>query len=1400
MTISFSPVVNPSPMSSRKPKPKTEPKTHPVPDAPRDEPQANEEGPQFLIVGVGASAGGLEAFTQMLRALPVDTGMAFVLVQHLDPTHASMLAEILSRSTEMPVSEVQDQMPVEANHVYVIPPGANMVISKRVLQLSSRREARGHHRSIDYFFRSLAETQGHKAIGVILSGTASDGTLGLQAIKAEGGITFAQDDTAQQNSMPRNAIAAGCVDFVLPPNEIAEEIVRIGRHPYVARVQEPKPEEPARQTKLGQVLALLRNSTGVDFTHYKHNTLYRRIARRMVLHKMEGLNDYLRFLEANRGELDALYQDILINVTSFFRNPEAFDMLKFSVFPKLIQERSRHDPVRLWVLGCSTGEEAYSIAIALAEFGESTGRPLVGQIFGTDLNGASIERARAGIYSKDVAQDVSTERLRRFFTEVDGSYQVAKSIRDMCVFARHNVLNDPPFSRMDLVSCRNLLIYMEPVLQQRLIPLLHYALKPAGLLWLGASETIGSYRDLFEIQDPKHKIYSKKEGPVRLAIHMPFRPPAPHHPPSSNERLREIAFGGADLQKAADRILLTKYAPPGVLVNTDLEILQFRGETGLYLAPAPGKPSLNMLKMLREGLLVGVRAAVLKAKKEETPIRAEGLHARTNGGYREVNIEVIPVKSNSGSAPNFLIVFEEPSSLSTTIRQQTTEKLLPSPESAEPEISEPDTDRLKQELAATREYLQSVIEQQEAANEELQSANEEVQSTNEELQSINEELETSKEEIQSSNEELATLNDELQHRNFELSVTNNDLVNLFSSVQMVIVMLGADLRIRRFTPMAEKILNLIPADVGRPISDIKLNLSISDLDHLLIEAIDTVSVKEQEVQDRAGRWYSLRIRPYKTLENKIDGAVLVLVDIDTLKQNQEDLRRQAELLNQAYEPIFVWELDGAITYWNKGAEETYQFTKDQAIGRVAHELLTVAPPPSVFKEALQNEGRWTGEVTHTRRDGKQIILESRMVVVRDPDQRRMVIEANRPITERKQREEMLRRRAEELAAADRTKNEFLAMLAHELRNPLAPLRNAIELLRAPAPDEGVVNLSKDIIFRQTQNLTRMVDDLLDVSRVTQGKINLRKRPVELTVVLKQATDLCRHEVESRNQTLSLTLPKGSVYIDGDATRLEQIFGNLLNNASKYTPPKGHIWLTAELETDRATGEEGSPKSEVVVRVRDNGIGLSPETLPQIFELFMQSSHSLDRAQGGLGIGLTLAKELVELHGGTIAVHSAGLGTGSEFIVRLPTIPGKTSDVSAPTSKQKSSSATIHRRVLVVDDNKDEAESLAMFVQLAGHEVQMAHDGPTALEVVRKFKPEVVLLDIGMPGMDGYEVASNLRRQPELAKLCLVAVTGYGQDDDRRRAFAAGFTHHVTKPIEPDRLLDLIANLSSSPKA
>lgn len=487
--------------ASRPPRTSAAPRKEPhaayhAPPAARADAPAEEVHPRegFPIVGIGASAGGLEAFTQMLQALPVDTGMAFVLVQHLDPTHASMLTEILSRATGMPVVEVKDQMPVAPNHVYVIPPGTNMVISQGVLQLSPRTETRVPHRPIDPFFRSLAEDQGHKAIGVILSGTATDGTLGLGTIKAEGGITFAQDDTAQHDSMPRSAVAAGCVDLVLPPDEIAKEIARIGRHPYVAPAAEGKPEKPASEPDLGPVLELLRNATRVDFTHYKRNTLYRRITRRMVLHKMERLKDYRRFLQSSPAEVEALYQDLLISVTSFFRNPETFAVLKSKVFPRLTQDRSRHEPVRIWVLGCSTGEEAYSIAITFAEVAEASGRPIPIQVFASDLNGAAIEKARAGIYSKNIMQDVSLERLRRFFVEVDGNYHISKPIRDLCLFAQHNVLTDPPFSRLDLISCRNLLIYLEPVLQQKIVPILHYALKPTGLLWLGSAETIGSYR------------------------------------------------------------------------------------------------------------------------------------------------------------------------------------------------------------------------------------------------------------------------------------------------------------------------------------------------------------------------------------------------------------------------------------------------------------------------------------------------------------------------------------------------------------------------------------------------------------------------------------------------------------------------------------------------------------------------------------------------------------------------------------------------------------------------------------------------------------------------------------------------------------------------------------------
>ena len=889
-----------------------------------DNPGSPEKSPPFPIVAIGASAGGIEAFSALLRALPVDTGMAFVLIQHLSPVHESMLAEILARTTKMNVAEVRSDGRIEPDHVYVIPPNKNLVFASGRLELVPRTEKRGQSRPIDHFMRSLAEGHAYKAIGVVLSGTANDGTLGLEEIKAAGGITFAQDSTAEQSGMPRSAIESGVVDFVLPPEEIARELGRIARHPYIA----PQPVDPTVTQEPGfvRILELLRQSTGVDFANYKRNTLHRRITRRMVLHKLDGLSDYIRFLQAKPDELHALYQDVLINVTSFFRNPEAYEAIKARVFPRLTEDRNRHDPLRVWTLGCSTGEEAYSLAMAYTEYAEGAGRRVPMQIFATDVNGLGIDRARTGIYSKGIVQDVSPERLRRFFVEVDGSYRIAKSIRDMVVFARQNALADPPFSRLDLVACRNMLIYLEPVLQQRLIPLLHYSLRSDGYLWLGGSETIGSYRDLFELEDAKHKIYLRKVSKRMPQLSVPSpgtRPSAGEHPRRASVALpREF---GPDAQREADRLLLSRYAPAGVIISEEFEVLQFRGDTGPYLAPAPGRASLTFLKMLREGLMVSVRGALTKARREKVVVREEGLRVRSNGGWREVDVEVVPLRGAPGDS-GFLVLFEEPARRAEArTREMAAEMRAASDKTpaATDESNRIEIARLTQELSATREYLQSVIEQQEAANEELQSANEEVQSANEELQSINEELETSKEEIQSSNEELATVNDELQNRNLELTQTNNDITNLLSSVNMALVMLGADLRIRRFTQPAEKILNLIHADVGRPLTDIKLSIDVADLDVIIADVIDNVTTYEREVQDRNERWYLLRVRPYRA-ENRIDGAVIMLVDIDGIKRGEQSLRESEQrfelLANSA--PVLIWvnDLEGC-RFVNRAFEE-----------------------------------------------------------------------------------------------------------------------------------------------------------------------------------------------------------------------------------------------------------------------------------------------------------------------------------------------------------------------------------------------------------------------------------------------------------------------------------------------
>jgi len=868
-------------------------------EAPR--PAKRSYQPTFPIVGIGASAGGLEAVTQLLQALPVDTGMGFVLVQHLSPDRVSLLPEILGRATKMPVAQVQGEPVVQPNHVYVIPPGLDMCVSAGALELVPRPKARGPHHPIDQFFRSLAEDQAHCAIGVILSGTANDGTLGLEDIKAEGGLTFAQDHTARQGSMPRSAVATGCVDFVLPPQGIARELTRIAEHPLAAQASTGEEAGSVEGRQLGRIVQRLGSATGVDFARYKASTLGRRVLRRMALHKVLDLKEYEALLRRDPKEMDALYEDVLIHVTRFFRDPEVFEALRANILPRLFRERLPQDPLRIWILGCSSGEEAYSLAILCAEISQEHGSRTPVQVFASDLSVRMIEKARAGVYPQSIAQDVSPERLQQFFTADSGGYRVNRAIRDTCVFAPHNVLADPPFSRMDVVSCRNLLIYLEPALQQQVLPLLHYALKPGGVLVLGKSETTGAARDLFQEEDPLHRIYVRKAGSTaRLAGSQFLAPARPGHPEAAaGARTSRVPGGKLDVQREAERLLAARYAPPGVLIDSELEILQFWGDTGPYLTPLPGKATLNILRMARPGLLVALRAAIQKARAHDVPVRHEGLHARSEGGTREVTLEVTRVPKGGDKPSGFLVSFQEvaPGSPRPALPASGTP---PGGDEARCEALERENLRISQELEGTRDYLQAMIEQEQTINEELQSAGEEGQSANEELQSINEELETSKEEIQATNEELTTVNDELHARNEELHRISSDWHNLLESVEVPLIILGRDLRIRRFSPSASDVLHLIAGDVGRPISDVNLGVSL-DLEALVEEVIRTHASREREVQ-RHGRWYELRVRPYRTLEKAIDGAVLVFIDIDTLQRARQSAE---EIVATVREPLLV---------------------------------------------------------------------------------------------------------------------------------------------------------------------------------------------------------------------------------------------------------------------------------------------------------------------------------------------------------------------------------------------------------------------------------------------------------------------------------------------------------------
>src|ERR1700722_6517736 len=893
-------------------------KSKPKTPAPKRPPPKEEEaalqggaGPdrahRFPIVGIGASAGGLEAATTMFKELSPSLGMAYVLVLHLDPARESAVTEIMARATRMPVVQVKEGMRVTPDHVYVIPPNCEMTIADWVLHLGSRQERRSSNTTIDTFLRSLAMSHGSDASGVILSGTASDGTHGLAAIKGEAGITFAQEPiSAKYDGMPVSAIASGCVDFVMTPVGIAHEIARIRHHPYIA---DGHKQEPAQlggdESDMDQIFRLLRRKTRVDFSGYKSPTIARRIQRRMALQKIEKLKDYAAFLQREPQETTALYHDLLINVTSFFRNPEAFEALHHVVYPAIMKARaSAMAPIRIWVPGCSTGEETYSHAMSLVEYLGEERADIPIQIFGTDLSEGAIQRARAAVYKENIEADVTPVRLRRFFQKPDGGYQIRKRIRDLCIFSTQNVFNDPPFSRMDLLSCRNVMIYLSQSLQRRVIPIFHYAVNPTGFLMLGSTEgLLGAGSELFEMTDKKQKIFRKRLVSTPLASGFSVGRPEPE--PSGGQisplssKPTEALKVPMELQREADRLLLSRYVPPAVLINHQLEILQTRGHTASFLELPAGKASLNLLKMAWPGLLFDLRSAIEEAQQKGFEALRQEVRGEEDGQGKTISIRVIPFKVSTQEQYSFLIIFEDGSSAESRLPAPGVSSIPASSLVLDPTMPEKQSAlgrqiiRLGQELAATREYLQSIIESQEGTNEELQSANEEIQSGNEELQSTNEELQTSKEELESANEELHTVNEEMQHRNELLTQLNNDLTNLLYSVSLPIVMVGADLSVRRFTPQAAAMLGLTSSDIGRPIPRLRLKLDMGSLEQNMLDVIQQVQSQQLHVQDNDGKWCVLRIVPYRTMDNRIDGVVLsVMNEIGSIagEQNGVDAR------------------------------------------------------------------------------------------------------------------------------------------------------------------------------------------------------------------------------------------------------------------------------------------------------------------------------------------------------------------------------------------------------------------------------------------------------------------------------------------------------------------------------
>jgi two-component system CheB/CheR fusion protein len=1345
--------------------------------------QADAMNPRF-VVGIGASAGGLESLEKLFRSLPPDTGMAFVVLQHLSPDFKSMMLELLGRDTTMTIRRAEDDMQVESNSVYLLPPKKEMVIRDGRLFLTEKDRHKGLVLPIDTFLESLAQECGERAIAIILSGSGSDGARGVVEIARHGGYVICETtETAKFDGMPSSAIAVGVVDEVLPPEEIGPLLQKLSYEPTVTRTQRIAlhDSQVASLQGLEAIFDLFRRQYDIDFSVYKDTTVLRRIQRRVTMVGASSIDDYARCLQADPDELNSLYADLLIGVTQFFRDPETFGLLQNNIFPQLISQRAAGQPLRAWIAGCATGEEPYSLAIAFHEAFEALTLPYQLKLFATDVHKASLEFAGRGIYCNEVLKGMSPERIEKYFIPRDGGYQVKPNIRKSIVFAPHNVLNDAPFTDLDFVSCRNLLIYFQPVAQTRALSMFHYGLRKGGVLLLGGSESPGDLSGEFDVVHDRARIYLKRnETKLPSEFRTPLNRSSPAELHAASVRVSPALRKSQTEQSVLHDQLLNRFMPPSLLIDENRSLIDSFGGAEKFLRLRARHPSLDVLDLMDDSLRTTLSGAIGRTLKEIAPVRFANVALTVNGVEQVYNLTVTPVSHPSIHGRHHVISFEALGSRVADAAIETQQ--IP----GELDASRDHIRQLEDDLRYSRENLQSTIEELETSNEELQATNEELIASNEELQSTNEEL-------HSVNEELYTVNAEHQRKIQELAELNQDMNHLLENTDVATVFLDRELRVRRFTSQVQRVFDLVEQDVGRSISSFQPRFVTPDLLERLRQVMKTGERQDYETVADDSTRYLMRMLPYR-INEAIEGVVLMFVDVSSLEMLRDRLRWMSAIVEFTADAIVGQDLKGNITTWNAGAERLYGYTAEDAIGQSVRMLMPESRRQEV--EEYHNSIK-AGDLRHTRdsirvhKDGTELHVSLTVSPVFDGHQQLIGIsKIARDISPRIRMEQEIRDQI-------RQREAFLATLSHELRNPLGAALNASRLLQDERADDATRKSAAAIVQRQIKMTRTLLVDLLDMSRISQGKIELRMQTLDLRALVDDVQETTMSEAVCHQQDVVWDLPTEPLLVHGDSTRLVQVQVNLIHNALKYSPAATDVRVTLSRDGEWAT-----------IKVEDEGMGIPNEELQRIFEPFVQVSRTQDKSEGGLGVGLTLVRTLIEAHGGTVEARSHGLNQGSIFTVRLPAVNNVVSAESSAcdnangytTEGLVSSPRPVTSRplrIVLVEDIDDSRKMLDALLSLDGHLVSSYGDGETGLEAVLQQRPDVALLDIGLPGMDGYEVARRIRQVKELQSMMLIALTGFGQDSDLARATASGFDAHLVKPIDPTELESLLDQVSST---